>query len=132
MRDISDGLREYSTAVGVLSSAFHVRVQITQLLCLFRDNVQYAWPSPYRSHKFVESLSNESRKDAAELSLEAASDCERFPVHFKKLARELKQFIQNLDSVSEFADAVELKRVIYDFWVDLEVSSHGNSLNDLD
>lgn len=117
VQDVSDGLREYSSAVGVLSSAFHVRVHILRLLGLFFENQNlsgkvYAYMK-FRSGVFVDTKTL--------LSQPLQLDCERFPFHFKMLARELKAFVQNLKDLSEFADAAKLNHEISIFVKDLEV-----------
>lgn len=49
------------------------------------------------------------------------NDYEGFPYHLKGLAQELKMFVQNLEDVSEFADAIVLNQSTSAFRIDLEV-----------
>lgn len=113
VRDISNSLREYSSTVGILSSAFHVREHVVQLLCLFCINAS-----------FVEDVydGGQNVADAAALLLEPASDLELFPMRLEMLSEELKLFQEKLSEISEFSDDEAITKPIAAFRVELEVS----------
>ncbi|KAL5523027.1 hypothetical protein ACEPAF_1294 [Sanghuangporus sanghuang] len=122
LRNFANATRQLGSSVGILSSAFHLRERIVQILFLFRENAANLFRRVPRQtadqlldqrHRTEESsMSTGHRKPLKRLPHVARPslpkdrvlDVEDFPEQLEEFARDIKTFLKSLNEFPEFTD----------------------------
>ena len=145
LRNFANAARQLGSSVGILSSAFHLRERLVQVLFLFRENAACLFPrrvhhqslESYADQRHRTEVSTTTRKrrrsphkklpHIARPSLPKEIDVEEFPAQLKAFAQDIANFLRSLNEFPEFTDEV-VNNSMNSFEADLKVRvSHVSS-----
>ncbi len=113
LQSFINAVRQLGSSVGILSSAYHLRARLTQLLHLFRENAAELFRNIHREPFQIAELKRfTSRKRSKRPThrmrpvVKVTSDPEAMPEQLGLLAKDLLAFLQCLNQIPEFTDEV--------------------------
>lgn len=136
LRSFTNAARQLASSVGILSSAFHLRERLAYVLFLFRENAADLFPRNIQRQSVVafldqriqthESSARKRRRSKHKALSHSVSpdilenpDVEDFPYQLEGLAKDLTIFLDQLNELTDYADALEsLNTAIFDFETD--------------
>lgn len=134
LRNFANASRQLGSSVGILSSAFHLRERLAQVLYLFRENAADLFPRKVSRQKIEQPPSSidgarRKRKRSAKHGAPHVArpiileehDAEEFPNQLEMLAKDVQTFLKSLNEFPEFTDEV-VNNSINSFEADLNVS----------
>ncbi|TCD66908.1 hypothetical protein EIP91_000747 [Steccherinum ochraceum] len=115
LRNFANAARQLGSSVGILSSAFHLRERLAQILFLFRENAADLFPRKItrepREAVFnpaIRKLRKRSRDGASTQIVNTSAlediDCQMFPEQLKLFAEDVTTFLECLNEFPEFTD----------------------------
>ncbi|KAJ6588705.1 hypothetical protein B0H19DRAFT_1367253 [Mycena capillaripes] len=120
LRNFANATRQLGSSVAILSSAFHLREQIAQILFLYRENAADLFPRKIshasREHIADPKIKGRRRAKSAKVARYSAPphvarpaidenlDLEKFPEQFESLANNIVTFGRCLNEFPEFTD----------------------------
>ncbi|KAF8342880.1 uncharacterized protein EI90DRAFT_2964705 [Cantharellus anzutake] len=111
LQSFINAVRQLGSSVGLLSSAYHLRARLTQLLHLFRENAAELFRDIHREPvQTVQIKRFTSRKrwkrptQKMKPAAKVTSDPEALPEQLGLLAKDLHTFLQCLNQIPEFTD----------------------------
>ncbi|THH28595.1 hypothetical protein EUX98_g5601 [Antrodiella citrinella] len=116
LRNFANAARQLGSSVGILSSAFHLRERLAQILFLFRENAADLFPrkitrEPREAivNPALRKLRKRSQRDGAATQIVNTSafediDCEDFPEQLRLFAIDVITFLDCLNEFPEFTD----------------------------
>ncbi|XP_006463427.1 hypothetical protein AGABI2DRAFT_187019 [Agaricus bisporus var. bisporus H97] len=117
LRNFANAARQLGSSVAILSSAFHLRERVTQVLFLYRENAAALFPRRVaRAPKecVIDPQSNSRRRGRrwrtktpphiVHLSVNEDIDVEDFPDQIDYFARDIGKFLHCLNEFPEFTD----------------------------
>ena len=139
LRNFANAARQLGSSVGILSSAFHLRERLVQVLFLFRENAADLFPRCVH-HQSLESYADQRHRTEesstatgkrrrsphkklphiARPSLPKEVDVEEFPQQLKAFAQDIANFLKSLNEFPEFTDEV-VNNSMNSFEADLKV-----------
>lgn len=129
LRNFANAARQLGSSVGILSSSFHLRERLTQILYLFRENASDLFPRKVqrRERETVMNTIRPRRKAKAlphgiTPSLMDDLDAEDFPEQLEKFAHDVVAFLDCLNEFPEFTDEA-VNAAIIGLEGDLKVNS---------
>ena len=134
LRTFANAARQLGSSVAILSSTFHLRERLAQLLFLYRENAADLFPKKidHNARETLESPATSRRrrmfrriKGKAELHIPRPTvtenlDPETFPQQFEFLGKEVTTFLKCLNEFPEFTDEA-VNSSILSFESDLKV-----------
>ncbi len=136
LRNFANSARQLGSSVAILSSTFHLRKRLAQLLYLYHENAATLFPrmisrAEYESvdanfrdtrRKRWKSVKYKAPPHIARPMISEKLDIEQFPHHLDALASDVTTFLNSLNEFPEFTDeAVNIS--ILSFEGDLKVSA---------
>ena len=115
LRNFANATRQLGSSVGILSSAFHLRERLAQILFLFRENAADLFPRKI-TREPREALVNPAIRKFRKRSRDGAStqivntsafeeiDCEHFPEQLRLFGEDVITFLDCLNEFPEFTD----------------------------
>ncbi|KAJ7104489.1 WD40 repeat-like protein [Mycena belliarum] len=117
LRNFANATRQLGSSVAILSSAFHLRERIAQMLFLYRENAADLFPRKI-SHAVRENIvdtkikgrrrakvaRNSAPPHVARPAIDDSLDLEKFPEQFEALAENIATFGRCLNEFPEFSD----------------------------
>lgn len=115
-----NAVRPLGSSVGLISSAWHLRVRLQQILHLFRENAADIFPEKVKHEQAEAAPPSSSRKTSMERAARRPtqdprlsraihlglsnmnSDLEAFPDQFRLLAKDLLSFLHSLHDTPEY------------------------------
>jgi WD repeat-containing protein 26 len=115
LQNFANAVRPLGSSVGLISSAYHLRARLQQVLFLFRENAANTFKEKVSSDRPEPIKPFSSRKKSKKRRLRAThhtlrprapleSDLEKFPEQFELLAKDLLSFLHFLHDIPEFTD----------------------------
>ena len=111
LRNFANAARQLGSSVGILSSSFHLRERLAQILYLFRENAADLFPRKVqrRERETVMNTVRPRRKakappHATTPALTEDIDAEDFPDQLYKFAHDVVAFLDCLNEFPEFTD----------------------------
>ncbi|KAJ6612693.1 hypothetical protein B0H10DRAFT_2278752 [Mycena sp. CBHHK59/15] len=120
LRNFANASRQLGSSVAILSSAFHLRERIAQLLFLYRENAADLFPRkiPHATRETVVDAKIKGRRrvkppkvgrysappHVARPTIDESLDLEKFPEQFEALAHDIVTFGRCLNEFPEFTD----------------------------
>ncbi|KAI0701045.1 WD40 repeat-like protein [Cytidiella melzeri] len=112
LRNFSNAARQLGSSVGILSSSFHLRKRLAQILHLFRENAADLFPRKVqrREQETVMNSAVRPRRKAkvpphtTSPSVMDDIDAEDFPDQLESLSHEMVNFLDCLNEFPEFTD----------------------------
>ncbi|KAH8103027.1 WD40 repeat-like protein [Cristinia sonorae] len=115
LRNFANAARQLGSSVGILSSAFHLRERLAQILYLFRENASDLFPRKIMKeprealvNPAVRKLKKRSRDGAATQIVNTSAfeelELEHFPRQMKLFAVDVITFLDCLNEFPEFTD----------------------------
>ncbi|KAL5499109.1 hypothetical protein ACEPAH_1627 [Sanghuangporus vaninii] len=122
LRNFANATRQLGSSVGILSSAFHLRERIVQILFLFRENAANLFRRVPRQtadqlldqrHRTEDSSTSTGHRKPLKrlphvarpsLPKDRVLDVEDFPEQLEEFARDIKTFLKSLNEFPEFTD----------------------------
>ena len=115
LRNFSHAARQLGSSVGILSSAYHLRERITQILYLFRENAAHLFPRKVHhqgtSTQVDSQLLMPKRKSKPPPNVRTPAittdlDMENIPEQMSRFAEDIANFLNCLNEFPEFGDEV--------------------------
>ena len=154
MRNFANATRQLGSSVGILSSAFHLRERIVQILFLFRENAADLFRHVRRQtqEQFHDQKARTEDSSAApgerkkrqpkrlphverpSLPKDKTLDVEDFPEQLEEFAKDIKTFLKSLNEFPEFTDeAVNTSMHAFEadlkYWASCLKTYDGTNLN---
>ncbi len=116
LRNFANAARQLGSSVGILSSSYHLRGRLAQILYLFRENAADLFPRKVRHQSREESLTSshlpQYRRGKRHRALphvhnptvDEKLDSEDFPEQLSMFARDVATFLDCLNEFPEFTD----------------------------
>ncbi|KAI0346641.1 WD40 repeat-like protein [Trametopsis cervina] len=112
LRNFANAARQLGSSVGILSSSFHLRQRLAQILHLFRENAADLFPRKVqrREQETVMNTTMRPRRKAkapphtTSPSITDDLDAEDFPDQLDKLSHDIVAFLDCLNEFPEFTD----------------------------
>ncbi|KAL0959814.1 hypothetical protein HGRIS_011496 [Hohenbuehelia grisea] len=119
LRNFANAARQLGSSVAILSSAFHLRERLAQILFLFRENAADLFPrkvsrrhreAPINPRAVTKTRRRHTTKrykpppNVAQPIIRDDLDVEAFPEQFQSLAQEVTTFLDCLNEFPEFTD----------------------------
>ncbi|KAF9269633.1 WD40 repeat-like protein [Marasmius fiardii PR-910] len=120
LRNFSNAARQLGSSAAILSSAFHLRTRLANILFLYRENAADLFPrrispTPATESPATQASMRKLRKQhrmvltgrlphAARPTVNENIDLEDFPLQFEALARDVTTFLRCLNEFPEFTD----------------------------
>lgn len=136
LRNFANAARQLGSSVGILSSSFHLRERLAQILFLFRENAADLFPRKVQRRTrelLVDPNSRQWRKSKRQKTpphvtnptVTESLDPEDFPYQLQEFARDVKTFLDCLNEFPEFTDEA-VNSSILSLEGDLKVSAKCN------
>ena len=117
LRNFANAARQLGSSVAILSSTFHLRDRLAQILFLYRENAADIFPkkiahiaretcgeSPMRRRRGFRRLKGKAELHIPRPPITENVDPETFPEQFESLGREVTTFLKCLNEFPEFTD----------------------------
>ncbi|KDQ58352.1 hypothetical protein JAAARDRAFT_34151 [Jaapia argillacea MUCL 33604] len=114
LRNFANAARQLGSSVGILSSIYHLRERLTQILFLFRENAASLFPRKVKREPreaLVVPLLHQTKKKAKRRPSHVPRpvvfedlDPEHFPLQIENLAKDVMSFLRSLNEFPEFQD----------------------------
>jgi hypothetical protein len=130
LQNFANAVRQLGSSVGLVSSAYHLRARLNQVLHLFRENAVELFDKVKKENvepvkPFTLRKRNKSRQlptTKVRPSIPLHSDPEMLPKELKHLATDLTTFLKCLNDIPEFTDEA-VNASVLSFEGDLKVGA---------
>ena len=132
LRSLSNAVRQLGSSVGILSSAYHLRERVAQVLHLFHENAVDLFPRKVRRQDTSTQVNNGALRTKRRRPKPPPNvrtpvvvrdlDPEEFPEQMARFAEDITTFLECLNGFPEFTDE-PVNASILAFQGDLKVCS---------